>query len=52
MRPNAEVSVYEGDFQNHRWHPECWAASLKVLPACGEEEFMPHSFKRGTGEEA
>jgi len=46
-----EVSKYDGDFQDHRWHPECREASCKFFKKYGEEEFQPHACKRGTDEE-
>jgi len=47
-----EVSKYDGDFQDHRWHEECKAAADLFFRKHGEEEFDPHSNKRGTSEEA
>jgi len=26
-----EVSTYSGEFQNHRWHPECYSAATKYF---------------------
>lgn len=46
-----EVSLYDGSFQDHRWHPECWEASESDIRKHGTLEFMPHEFKRGTNEE-
>lgn len=46
-----EVSKYDGDFQDHRWHPECKKASYGFFRKYGEEEFTPHECKRGTSEE-
>lgn len=46
-----EVSKYEGEFQDHRWHPECKAASDEFFRKFGEEEFEAHACKRGTMEE-
>ena len=45
-----EVSKYDGDFQDHRWHPECIKASKEYFSADGEE-FFGGEFKRGTSEE-
>ena len=47
-----ESSKYDGDFQDHRWHPECKKAADSFFQKYGEEEFMPHACKRGTDEEA
>jgi hypothetical protein len=47
-----EISKYDGRLQNHHWHPECDAASVDFFTGTGEEEFDPHSFKRGSLEEA
>jgi hypothetical protein len=46
------ISLYCGDFQNHRWHPECYAAMEEDFSTHHEEEFPAHGFKRGTNEEA
>lgn len=46
-----ERSVYDGNIQRHRWHPECQTAAHKFFrESCGED-FMAHSCKRGTCEE-
>lgn len=42
----SESSKYSGDFQFHRWHPECKEASHGFF-ADGHEEFEPGEFKRG-----
>ncbi len=47
-----ECSKYDGDFQDHRWHLECSKAADEFFQKYGEEEFLPHEFKRGTIEEA
>jgi len=47
-----ESSKYDCDFQDHRWHPDCWKAAQTFFCETGEEEFMPHACKRGTNEEA
>jgi hypothetical protein len=47
-----EVSKYDGELQDHRWHPECRAAATVYFRESGEEEFSPHECKRGTTEEA
>jgi hypothetical protein len=43
-----EVCKYEGDFQDHRWHQECWDAARKFFNENDESEFEPNSFKRGS----
>lgn len=45
------ISVFDGDFQNHCWHPECYEAMQKDFTEHHEEEFSAHAFKRGTNEE-
>lgn len=45
-----ESSKYDGDFQDHRWHLECYAASRKYFSENGECEFMPHENRRGSTE--
>lgn len=47
-----EASKYDGEFQDHRWHPECYDTASLFFKKYGEEEFEPHSCKRGTTEEA
>lgn len=47
-----EVSTYDGDFQDHRWHEECKTAADKYFCEYGEEEFLPHGCKRGSLESA
>lgn len=46
-----ERSVYDGNIQRHRWHPECKTAADKFFRESREEEFVEHSCKRGTAEE-
>jgi len=41
-----ERSVYDGNIQRHRWHPECHADSVKYFRESGEEEFTPHDNER------
>ena len=45
------VGKYCGELQDHRWHPECWAAQETYFLESGEEEFAPHEFKRGSLEQ-
>lgn len=47
-----ERSVYDGNIQRHRWHPECQIAAHKFFREEHQDDFMAHSFKRGTLEEA
>jgi len=47
-----QTSIYDGGFQDQRWHPECLAAMHRDYAENHEEEFPPHAFKRGTNEEA
>ena len=51
-----ERSKYEGDFQYHKWHPECrdaLMARLKQQKGCYYDEgFAPHAQNRGSMEEA
>lgn len=47
-----ECSKFDGDFQDHRWHSECWKASTKYFrDNAGESEFIPYVYKRGSIEE-
>lgn len=46
------ASVYDGVFQDHRFHLECAEAMQKDYSEHHEEEFPPHGFKRGTNQEA
>ena len=41
-----EKSIYDGNFQNHKWHKECWTSSKKYFLE-GEQEFLPYSNERG-----
>lgn len=43
-----ETSTYCGEFQDHRWHPECKVASEEWFSIELEPEFEPGVFKRGT----
>ncbi len=45
-----ERSAYVGAIQRLRWHQECRFASAEYFKE--DDEFSPHSFKRGTLEEA
>lgn len=47
-----EVSKFDGELQDHRWHPECHEASKTYFSESGEEEFYPHECKRGSMEHA
>lgn len=47
-----ERSVYDGNIQRHRWHPECQKASFEYFREAWGPEFDRHAFKRGTTEEA
>lgn len=46
-----QAGIYEGEFQNSRYHRECFAASMKYWRESIDDSFEPHSFKRGTDEE-
>jgi hypothetical protein len=41
-----ERSVYDGNIQRHRWHPECHDDSVKYFRESGEEEFTPWDNER------
>lgn len=41
-----EKSIYDGGFQNHKWHPECWSDSQKFFLEFGEEEFSAYDNER------
>lgn len=47
-----QVGIFEGDFQFSRYHPECWEAAGRYFNEGEAECFEPHSFKRGTTQEA
>lgn len=40
-----ERSVFDGDMQNHHWHPECWKDSHTNNDE-PEWEFTPYSYER------
>ena len=46
-----EVSKYDGDFQDVRWHIECLSAFDEYYKATRDGEFDPHSHLRGRIEE-
>jgi hypothetical protein len=41
-----ERSVYDGEFQHHKWHPECQADAQEDWRQGGDAEFMPWSAPR------
>lgn len=41
-----EKSVYDGAFQDHRWHPECKADAQQCFEGEGDCEFIPWSAPR------
>ncbi len=47
-----EASIYDGDFQHQKWHPECWEASrmrASEQPGCNFEwAFRANTHKRGS----
>ena len=46
------VGIFDGDFQNQRFHRECEEACGRLCNENhGSVEFMPGEFKRGTTEE-
>jgi hypothetical protein len=47
-----EVSIFDKELQDHRWHFECFRAMQNDYVEHHEEEFPAHSFKRGTNQEA
>lgn len=47
-----EASTYDGEFQDHSWHPECKEAADIFFRKEGECEFEAHACKRGTSEES
>ena len=44
-----ERSVYDGNVQRHRWHPECDKAALDYFRESHEEEFQPWENERPAG---
>lgn len=47
-----EVSKYDGELQDNRWHPECWIAAQQWFIEYRAEEFSPHEFERGACDQA
>ena len=46
------VGTMDGEFQSTRMHSECWSASHDYFATVAwDDEFMPHSFRRGSMEE-
>ena len=41
-----EFSVYYGDVQKHKWHPECKDAAEEFFRESGEDEFAPWENER------
>lgn len=41
-----ERSVYDGNIQRHRWHPECLNAAHEYFRNTAEEEFSPWDNER------
>lgn len=42
----AERSVFNGEMQNHHWHPECWKACADESAGECEWEFTPGEGQR------
>ena len=42
-----EISKYEGEFQDMRWHAECLDAAHKYFKVEDSAEFEPHAHNRG-----
>lgn len=40
--------VFDGDFQDNKYHPECWSVAINEP---FDEGFPAYGFKRGTTEE-
>lgn len=47
-----ERSVYEGEMQLHRWHPECLPACRSALREAGDEGFEAYQNERPQPAEA
>jgi len=47
-----EVSTYDGEFQDFRWHRDCYYAAITFFKINDEPEFEAHACKRGTCEAA
>ena len=45
-----ERSIYDGNFQNHRWHGECFKSSREQFSEWDDCEFEPHQNERGQRE--
>ena len=47
-RYKRQASVYCGDFQSNKYHPECWDAMVQEQTEWPDEpEFEAHSHERG-----
>jgi hypothetical protein len=47
-----EVSKFDGELQDHRWHPECQDAARTHFRETGEDEFQARQCLRGSTEHA
>ena len=48
-----EISKYEGNLQDHRWHDECTSAASEFFhQEGGESDFEPYVNERGQREES
>lgn len=50
MRYVNEKSIYDGAFQNHHWHIECFENAGPYL-IDGDNEFIAYTMQRGSCEE-
>lgn len=46
------VGSFYGEFQDDRYHLECVEATERYFKESGEDEFEPHSYQRGSTQEA
>jgi len=46
-----EKSVYDGEMQDHKWHPECKLESYKQIWEDGIEDFIPYENERGKADD-
>jgi len=44
----SEAIIYDGDFQHHKYHPECFLAAKAMAKIEGQFDFVPGDFIRGT----
>lgn len=46
-RYHREHSIFDGRFQDHRWHNECWDAAQQFFRESHDNEFVVYENPRG-----